>query len=347
MMLLLLLIAAALAYDENPTLYEMKKDFEDSSSFEEVQLKADLYTEVIKRNEEGYKKRFAKCDLDAISFEDCQYHNSTNKKRQSITTQDRLVVMLQNTSLTNVSVLGQLLDPFHQRALQYGRGMYNTQNLAQLDKEAIRFYAETFGECYNFTGQPLVQILPGVFGYLSFCAQCGVLPCGAFLPYIIGLNATDPNHPIYNYRLVFDSDNLSRGVKKTWVNLAVGDLVLSLFNGTVSTPVGNVFLGNVLGFADYNAVNLAASDWSRPPNREIFRIATPFTSLQIFPLQFPNSGPTFGFMYNISPLRIIDECCNVGFGQITSTAAGKDSWTTPPLRKYNTLTAYFAPELFP
>lgn len=276
----------------------------------------------------------------------------------SPTTQQRTLVLVQNKSLINGSsaVVG-LWDNNHTRGIKYGRGMYTNVSGKFLDKQGVDFYASTFGNCFNYTGGTWVDNLSllGVpVGFGGYVATCGgtlsylnisnfANATGVLVQYIIGIDDTDPNHPIFNYVVVYDSANPIRGIKAGWRVLAVGvlSIVLPSANGLV-TPSGVVFANNIFGFADYNLVRLAAQNWGNPLNREIIRVATPFTSKQIGNNQWSGLFVP-AISENLSPLRVYDECCQVGIGAITATYANATFSTTPPLRQYNIFTVIFPP----
>jgi hypothetical protein len=310
----------------------------------------------------SFKLRKARVDFCKIS--ECD-SSQLGKKRSltqkhldtSPTTQQRTLILVQNSSVTNVSTITTLWDNNHTRAIKYGRGMYTNVSAKFLDKQGVAFYARTFCNCFNYTGGTWVDNLSllgvpvGLGGYVSKCG--GTLSylnvsnignaTGVLIQYLIGVDDTDPNHPIYGYVVVYDSANLVRGIGAGWRVVAVGILaiVLPSANGLL-TPSGVVFTGNVFGFADYNLVRLAAKNWGNPVNREIIRVATPFTSKQIGNTQW--SGlVTPPISENLSPLRVYDECCQVGIGAITTTYANATFSTGRPLRKYNIFTVIFPP----
>ena len=234
---------------------------------------------------------------------------------------DRKIWLLSNRTASSVPVLLQLADPEHAKAIQFSRGIYTAANVPQLDQESFQFYAQTFGPELDFTNVAYNPTLFGVGGW--------PLPKANMFSYIIGVNTTDTANPIYDYVVMDDWDHPLRKSLGGWRNLAVGNLVA--VNATIITPVGTLFAGDVLGFADYNLVRLAATNWNLGINREKIRIATPYVS-KSYTNQF--APAPVGTSNNQSPLRVIDESGKVGAGVIDTMFMGPDYQATTPLRQY-------------
>lgn len=264
------------------------------------------------------------------NFTSCEFP-SEKRNVEQLTSEKRLAVFIANVTLTNANIVAEIGDTMHKRLINGSRGLYTTENMAAFDAEAMKYTANVLGSCFNFTGQPYV---PGLFGIGGYMSPCGV---AAFLPYVIGLNDTDPNNLKYTYQVSFDSANLGQGVTENWVVLAGGNLIYVLAN--VTTPQGNFYPGNGFGFADYAQVNLEREDWSRPINRVINRIVPPSASYQIGLTPFTPTFPSF--QLSLTPLRVFDGCCNVGTGSISAIALGPNLDNIGPLRKITTVTMFW------
>jgi hypothetical protein len=243
--------------DTQQSIYTMYKDAVATSSFDLLLEKVAFWNKRSisnTHNTQEYKKRDERCRV-RENFVDCQSPPSPSTKRtnrEGITTQGRLVVYISNMTVTNTPAIVRLADNAqHSRALRGTRGLYTADKLAKFDAESFDFYAKTFGPCFNFTGVAYNPTFFGIGAYLS--------PCGALLPYVIGIEDADPANLQYNYKVAFDSAAIHKGATGTWRNVAVGNLVLVLVP-SASTPVGTLYGNDVLGFADYTQVNLNDRD---------------------------------------------------------------------------------------
>lgn len=245
----------------------------------------------------------------------------------------RLIVAIQNNTVSSIPSIILLQDTNHTKGIVYGKGSITSASAQAFDEKAKDYFARTFattgfGPCFNFTGQPWIQF-PG------FPAGFGgwVTSCGLAIQYLIGVDLTNSSNPVYDYIVKRDSEHPNRDDK--WIMYITGVLAQSSVN--VSTPAGLVWQGNVLGYANYMLANPRASSWTSHNTREFLRVATPFTSKQISLNQWTGTSPTV--TENLSPLRLIDRCCDPGIGVISTTFGNVTYETGRPLNKYNTFVA--------
>ena len=78
--------------------------------------------------------------------------------------------------------------------------MYTDENLAAFDIESKEVYFNVMGPCFDFRTAAYNPVIFGIGGYVS---SCGMI----MLPYVIGLNDTDPNNPTFDYLVAFDNKN--------------------------------------------------------------------------------------------------------------------------------------------
>jgi len=226
---------------------------------------------------------------------------------EEITTQGRIVVLISNLTVGNESALTRILDVNHSRAIQYGRGMYTVQNTQAFDQESFLFFLNTFGpelDFRNATFNPLIGGFP--------------IAKAILFQYNQGVNISGPQ-PVYNFIVSFDSDHLNRGITGGWRFFPMGNLVF--MTGAVNSTVGALLPGDVVAFADYNLVRLAANNWCLDKNRDKLRLVDPFSTKTVI--------NQFGTPETFSKLRVLDEDGDPAYGNYDTTYAGVDFGATP------------------
>lgn len=199
------------------------------------------------------------------------------------------------------------IDVGHARAS--ATGIYPSGILATLDSDSKDFM-------FYMTG----------LNFSNAVSQAGglYLPEAALYPYSLGLDAGFPTNRNFTRRVTYDSDNKKRGKDCEWIFVAVGNVMIMLQNGTYPGGVlagksyqgGPLFGPNVykfqdgFGMAQYNLLD-ADSDWTKPKNRELFEITTPWVVKQV---PDSNNNPL-----SISRLSIEDQYESHGYGVLAGT----------------------------
>ena len=252
-----------------------------------------------------------------------------------ITTQSRVAIFISNQTATQDSIVAQIGDTKHQRAINASRGMYDNASFAAFDLESMVSFATVMGPCFNFLGQPYIPGLAGIGGYLS--------PCGnvILVPYIIGVNESLRGSKKYVYSVTFDSADLDQGESNDrWRVLASGNVALVLGNSSVviNTPQGKFYGGNGIGYANYAQVNLDCRHWDENDSDCVLinRILPPSVSFQVsdtpYKTEFPN------FQISMTPLVWENTCCQRGTGSIVAYLAGPNMDFVGKLNKYQITT---------
>lgn len=182
------------------------------------------------------------------------------------------------------------MDPHHQRMLTLG--FYSQADADKLTQDSKAFFLEYFG----------IDVTQGFYNSAI----------DAYLTQDWIYFHVDEGRDDYANLVVFDSENLNRGVNVEWFSNSVGSMIVFLKDGTFTGGVnaGKSYKANDGALYMYYDLLKFDSDWTKKKNREHFLCYTTYTAKQ-----FTNMDGTFDSLIR---WESIDSKGNVGRSLMTN-----------------------------